>query len=450
MLSAMTTDLILIFLLLLISWLVLRPILRQPERDAINRLDVRLDEQLKRLASLEEHLGELRVEQLEASARLRESLGSSFASLREELRMVLAEHNTRFDRRQSEALRHLFELLQNGMTQLQTQLGANLARSSEEIGKRMDGLARQTDARLQVISTQVEKRLAEGFEKTTSTFTDILQRLSLIDEAQKKITELSSNVVSLQEVLADKRSRGAFGEVQLGSLVANILPENSYHLQYTLPNESRADCAIFLPAPTGTVMIDAKFPLESYRLMTDLSLGDADRKQAEKLFKQDINRHIQDIAGKYILPGITSDGAIMFIPAEAVFAEIQGHHPDLVEKAHAARVWMVSPTTLWAVLNTARAVLKDEATRKQVHIIQEHLGILGKDFRRFQGRMDDLAKHIRQAHEDVERVNTSAKKISARFDRIEKVDLPENREGRGLQMAEPEPLPDPDRPESNS
>ena len=234
---------------------------------------------------------------------------------------------------------------------------------------------------------------------------------------------MSSSVVSLQEVLSDKRSRGAFGEVQLNSLVANVLPPDSYRLQYTLPNDRIADCAIFLPEPTGTVIVDAKFPLEAYRRMTEIGISEIERKQAERQFKQDITKHIQDIAERYIIPGTTSDGAMMFIPAEAIFAEIQGHHPDLVEKSYGARVWMVSPTTLWATLNTARVVLKDAATREQVHIIQEHLNYLGKDFSRFQNRMDDLARHIKQAHEDVDNVNRSAKKITSRFDKIERVEL---------------------------
>jgi DNA recombination protein RmuC len=169
--------------------------------------------------------------------------------------------------------------------------------------------------------------------------------------------------------------------------------------------------------------IDSKFPLEAYRRMTDIGAVENDRKTAEKQFKRDIQKHIQDISSKYILPGTTSDGAVMFIPAEAVFAEIQAHHSDLVDKAHAARVWMVSPTTLWAIVNTARAVIKDAATREQVHIIQEHLRYLSEDFDRFQNRMDKLAGHIKQAHDDVDNVNKSAKKISSRFQKIERVEL---------------------------
>ncbi|MBI2993393.1 MAG: DNA recombination protein RmuC [Gammaproteobacteria bacterium] len=395
------TDILLAVVALGVLWLCLRREAGSGAIEGLTRLDVRIEEHLKRLIAVEQRLGELR----------------------EELRLILAEHGSRFEQRQGEAIKHLSEILQAGMTNLQKQVGEHLARYSDDLGKRMDGLTQKTDQRLQDISGQVEKRLAEGFEKTTQTFGDILKRLALIDEAQKKITELSSNVVSLQEVLADKGSRGAFGEVQLAALVRNMLPESHFRLQHTLSNGKKADCVLFLPEPTGAVAIDAKFPLESYRRMTDRDLPDADRKAAERQFKIDIQKHVDDIAGKYILPGETSDGAVMFIPAEAVFAEILAHHPDLIDRAQKARVWLVSPTTLMAVLNTARAVLKDAATREQVHIIREHLVMLAEDFGRFQERMDKLAQHIGQAHRDVEDVNISARKITSRFQKIEKVEL---------------------------
>ena len=407
----------------MVAWVAFRTTGKSRSNEDSIRLETKLDEYARRINTLDERLGELKLEQQTAISQLRERLVAAFSELREELRQILAEHNTKFEQRQGEAVKSLLESLQSGMTNIQKQVGEHLTRNSEDIGKKMEGLTKKTDQRLQEISGQVEKRLAEGFEKTTATFGDILKRLALIDEAQKKITELSINVVGLQEILADKSSRGAFGEVQLHSLVSNVLPEANYQLQYTLPNGKIADCVLFLPEPTGMLAIDSKFPLEAYRRMTDVDATEFDRKAAEKQFKQDIQKHVQDISEKYILPGTTSDGAVMFIPAEAVFAEIQAHHADLVDKAHAARVWMVSPTTLWAIVNTARAVLKDAATKEQVHIIQEHLTFLAKDFDRFQDRMNNLAKHIKQAHEDVDNVNISANKISSRFEKIERVEL---------------------------
>jgi len=306
---------------------------------------------------------------------------------------------------------------------LHDKLHVSLKQHSESLNQQVEKLTQQTGKRLKEISGEVEKRLSEGFEKTTATFADVVKRLALIDEAQKKITELSTSVVSLQQVLTDKRSRGAFGEVQLSALIRNVLPEKHFAFQHTLSNDTRADCILFLPKPTGNLAIDSKFPLESYQKMTDVDVSESEKTTFERQFKIDIKKHIQDIATKYIIPGETSDGAIMFIPAEAIFAEIHAHHSDLVTLAQKSRVWMVSPTTMMAVLTTIRSVLKDEATKEQVHIIQEHLTILAKDFGRFETRMNNLATHIKQAHQDVEDVQTSAKKITSRFNKIEKVEF---------------------------
>ncbi|HNX52894.1 MAG TPA: DNA recombination protein RmuC [Pontiellaceae bacterium] len=315
------------------------------------------------------------------------------------------------------------EMLTRGLDTLTGQIDSRTRKSEEAVQTQIEKLIASNNQRLDQIGEKVEQRLDKGFRETTTVFSDVLKRLALIDKAQEKIDKLTVNVVSLQEVLSDKRSRGAFGEVQLSALIANMLPENSYSLQHTFPNGVRADCVLFLPEPTGTICIDSKFPLESYRRMTDLTLGDADRTAAERQFRQDIRKHIKDIAAKYIIPGETSDGAMMFIPAEAVFSEIHGHCPELVEEAQHARVWMTSPTTMMAVLTTARAVLKDSATRQQVHLIKEHLVALAMDFTRFQDRMDKLAAHIGQAHKDANDVQTSARKITSRFGKIEKVEL---------------------------
>lgn len=289
--------------------------------------------------------------------------------------------------------------------------------ASQHLRTSIETLSKTVDGRLEQIGGKVNERLDEGFKKTNETFVSVMARLATIDEAQKKIDGLTTNVVSLQELLGDKRSRGAFGEVQLEGLVRNILPVTAFEMQYSLPNGTRADCVLKLPEPTGMVAVDSKFPLENYRRMLDGEVG------AEKQFKADVKKHIDDISGKYIIPDLTSDGAVMFIPAEAVFAEIHAHHPDLIEYAMQRRVWVVSPTTLMAVLNTARAVMKDVETRKQVHIIKDELGKLGKEFGRFDERMKKLADHIRQAHEDAQNVRVTSEKISKRFISIEQVEL---------------------------
>lgn len=382
---------------------------QQQAHDMQQQLSDRMAEQKQ---SIERRLGEMAEQQAERLANFNEATQNT-----------LHQHKQSFEERQRDALESLQKHLKTGMNDVREQVSQSLKQYSETLAKQINSLTQTTDQRLKEISGQVEKRLDDGFKKTTATFTDIVQRLSMIDEAQKKITELSGSVVSLQEVLSDKRSRGAFGEVQLNSLVRNLMPENSFSFQHSLSNNTRVDCMLFLPEPSGNIAIDSKFPLESYRKITDIHLADSERQAAERQFKLDIRKHIKDIADKYIIPGETSDGAVMFLPAESVFAEIHSHFYELVEEAQRARVWLVSPTTLMAVLTTARAVLKDTATRKQVHLIQEHLVALSKDFGRFQTRMDNLAKHIQQANKDVDDVNTSARKITSRFEKIEKVDV---------------------------
>jgi DNA recombination protein RmuC len=205
--------------------------------------------------------------------------------------------------------------------------------------------------------------------------------------------------------------------------VRNVLPASAFEMQATLSNGTRADCVLNLPPPTGKVAVDSKFPLENFQRMLDPEANDVDRALAQKQFRADLKLHVDAIAGKYIIAGETSDGAVMFVPAEAVFAEIHAHHAEVVDHAMAKRVWIVSPTTLMAVLNTARAVLKDVETRKQINVIKDALARLAVEFGRFDERMRDLARHIRQAHEDVEKVQVTSSKISQRFAQIEGVEL---------------------------
>lgn len=359
---------------------------------------------------LEKRMGEMSHASVDRLAKSNEDMQRSLQMQLQSLQKIKSDFEQRFGDMQHSIERRLGEMSKVSIE--------SFARSNNELHEVLQ-------KRLNEISGQVEQRLEKGFEKTTETFTDVVKRLALIDEAQKRITELSGNVVSLQEVLTDKRSRGAFGEVQMAALIRNVMPEESYALQHTLSNGMRVDCMMFLPDPTGHIAIDSKFPLDSFQKMMDNDATDIDRVAAEKQFRLDIKKHIKDISDKYIIKDETADGAIMFIPAEAVFAEIHAHQSALVEEAQRARVWIVSPTTLMAVLTTARAVLKDSATRKQVHVIQEHLVYLAKDFDRFRQRMDNLSKHIKQANKDVEDVHISATKISGRFEKIEKVELKE-------------------------
>lgn len=322
------------------------------------------------------------------------------------------EQRQRFDEHQLRTLTTIQDSLKQETQDIRLQLTSTLSQQTNEVNRH-----------LTEIGHRVNTQLNEGFKKTNETFFNITERLTIIDQAQKKITELSDNVVSLQAVLTDKRSRGTFGEVQLNALIRNMLPEQHFALQHELSNKTRVDCLLFLPEPTGNIALDAKFPLENFKKYMALPHDSAEKQKTRTQFSQDIRKHIKDVATKYILPGETADGAVLFIPAEAIFAEIHGHFPELVETAHQLRVWLVSPTTLMAILTTARAVIKDTATRKQVHIIQDHLFELAKDFQRFQERMNKLSTHIDQAQKDVEEVHKSSRKITNRFNKIEQVEI---------------------------
>jgi len=363
--------------------------------DALNKLSDRFNKTVSdELTATRESLQKLQLSQQESLAKIREDVI-------EKLHTTLSEQ---------------------GKSQ-QDSLQNSLKNTSLQLINSVENLTKSVDDRLQEITGKVHERLEEGFKKTNATFVSVMERLATIDEAQKKIDGLTTNMVSLQELLGDKRSRGAFGELQLEGLIKNILPPDSFALQHTFLNGSRADCVLFLPDPTGTVAVDSKFPMENYQKMFEINSSDIDKAKAQKQFKLDVKKHISDIARKYIIPDETSDGAVMFIPAEAVFAEIHAYHPELIQESMAKKVWLVSPTTLMAVLNTARAVLKDVETRKQVHIIKSELGKLGKDFDRFDGRMKKLADNIRLAHENAQDVHISSQKISRRFSQIERVEL---------------------------
>jgi DNA recombination protein RmuC len=411
-------------------------------QDRIDRLEATLRENLRESLGASADTVVARMgERFEVKHReLSEASHEQLRNQEREVRGAIAQLKADTEKTLGDLRVALGEAVADGTRKTAFSLQETMKLATDTLNQRFAQLQTLTDGKLTEISGKVSERLDEGFKKTQQTFVDVVQRLTIIDQAQKKIAELSKEVVSLQDILSDKKSRGVFGEVQLHQLVMNVLPEGAYALQHDLGEGRRADCVLFLPPPTGTVAVDAKFPLENYRRMFDPALSEAERQGAARLFKQDVKAHVDAIAAKYIIPGRTSDGAFMFVPAEAVFAEIHAHHPDLVELANRKRVFITSPTTMMAVLTTARAVLKDARTREQVHIIQTHLVALAQDFDRFQRRMDDLARHIRQAHDDVEKVGTSARKITSRFEKIERVQL-EDRPGPEP-VGESEPAPE--------
>lgn len=411
-------------LMLLISCLLLIKRILSAHAEAATR-SRQIEERLGQTLSVLEH-GDNR--QARQNEQLREfllqQLDRSRAQAHDDMNKLserFADLRTGLERRMGDLQTQVLERLASGTHSMGKQVAESLSNSTEQLTKQVEKLTLTTDNRLKDISNQVDERLKQGFEKTTSTFTEVVKRLALIDEAQKRITELSTNVVSLQEILSDKRSRGAFGEVQLEALVRNALPDQHVEWQYTLSNGTRVDCLLRLPPPTGDVCIDAKFPLENFQAMTDPQRGERDRLESSRRFKQDIKKHLNDIADKYIIPDETAIGAIMFVPAESIFAEIHAHHADLVKQAHDRGVWICSPSTLMAVLTTARAVLRDDALRKQAGKLRQYLIELNTEFDRFRTRMDKLSRHIESAHEETRKVHITADKISKRFAAIEQV-----------------------------
>ena len=302
----------------------------------------------------------------------------------------------------------------------------------------------QISERLQAQERALAKLLGEGMteisKRTDSTLADIKERLAVIDAAQKNIGELSAQMVSLQDILANKQARGAFGEIQLRDLVQNVLPPSAYAFEQTLGNGKRVDCLLKLPNPPGSIAIDAKFPLESYRALSDAK-DEAGRKQAARAFGADIMKHIRDIAEKYIVPGETAESALMFLPSEAVYAELYANFPDVVEKSYLAHVWIVSPTTLWATLHTVRAVLKDVHMREQAHVIQKEVLTMLGDVNRLDDRVGKLQDHFGLAVEDIRQIRISTDKVTKRGERIEEIEVGEGGPETGPVEELPTPKP---------
>jgi DNA recombination protein RmuC len=282
------------------------------------------------------------------------------------------------------------------------------------------------DNRLNLINDRVNERLDENFEKTNKTFNNVLEKLAKIDEAQKKIDSLSTDIVSLQGILTDKKSRGIFGEVNLTHILTSVFGDKNdkvYQLQYSFDNNTIADAVLFAPEPLGTIAIDSKFPLENYRIMVDKNMDKLSREAASKLFKNDVKKHIDAIASKYIIPGVTSDQAIMFLPAEAIFAELNAYHDDIIEYAYKKRVWITSPTTLMSTLTTIEVIIKNSERDKYAKVIQTELNKLSIEFGRYRERWDKLSRSIETVSKDVEDIHITTDKITKKFDSISNVDI---------------------------
>jgi hypothetical protein len=334
-------------------------------------------------------------------------------------------------RRDRGELSSFSDILLRGQAELAGRLSQLSEHSSQEQNKIAQAISEQKMAVLKIMDEKllaVTKSVGEGLQqttaKTTETLTDLRERLAKIDVAQQKISSLSEQVVSLQEVLSNKQARGAFGEIQLNDLVTSILPPNAYEFQMVLSNAKRADCVLRLPNPPGTIVIDAKFPLESYHALR-AAASDREKLEAERFFRASVLKHIKDISEKYIIPGETAESALMFLPSEAIYAELHANFTDVVEVSYRSKVWIVSPTTLMATLNTVRAVLKDAKMREQAGVIQKEVGTLVEDIGRLDSRIESLSKHFKQANEDVDNIRISSSKIGKRIQRIEDIELGE-------------------------
>ena len=286
-------------------------------------------------------------------------------------------------------------------------------------------LNEQVEKRLLAINERVNERLDQNFEKTNKTFLNVIERLSKIDEAQKKIETLSTDIVSLQSILTDKKTRGIYGEVNLKQILTSVFGERNdsvFRLQYTFSTGVIADSVLFAPEPLGTICIDSKFPLEHYQLMVDKKVSQEARSHYEKLFCQDMKKHIDAIHSKYIIPGETTNQAILFLPAEAIFAEVNAYHPELIQYAYKRNVWITSPTTLISTLTIVQMLLQNMERDKYASIIHEELNKLGLEFSRYKERWDKLARSIQTVNKDVENVSITTEKISKKFDSINRVD----------------------------
>ena len=334
----------------------------------------------------------------ENSQLLTESMNNAI----QKLSMGLSENNT---------------VLTGVMTENNNQLIKNINENFEKLNQKMEN-------RLDFMNIKVEERLSKGFEETTKTFGNVLERLSKIDEAQKKIEALSSNVVSLQDVLTDKKSRGIFGEVQLYQILASVFGEKNdklYQKQYKLSNGTIVDSIIFTPEPLGNITVDSKFPLENYRKMYNNELSKIERKNARKDFVNDLKKHIDVISSKYIIKNETSEQAVLFLPAEAIFAEINAYHTDIIEHAYKKNVRIASPTTLISVLTVIQVITTNMERDKYASVIQHELEKLNIEFGRYQTRWNSLQKDIEKVSKDVKDITTTSNKISKRFTEISNV-----------------------------
>lgn len=364
------------------------------------------------------------------STEIKLQLTKDQGEIREHLANQIGSNNEKMLTLYNDFSKNLVEGLNKERSDLKEHLAKEIGLNNEKMltlyNNFEKSLKESLDKSIKELNEKVELRLNDGFKKTNETFQGILDRISKIDEAQKKIEQLSTNIISLQDILSDKKSRGCFGEVQLHTILSSIFGDKNdkvYRLQYTLPNGHIADSILHCPLPLGNICIDSKFPLENYQRMMDRNLPQIERDTYSKAFKSDVKKHIDAIADKYIIKDVTSDQAILFLPAEAIFAEINAYYPDLVQYSQKRRVWLTSPTTLMATLTTIEVLLRNIERDKHAKEIQIELGKLSEEFARYRTRWDSLSKSITKVSKEVDDINITTEKITKKFDSIQKVEL---------------------------
>ncbi|MEM9552274.1 MAG: DNA recombination protein RmuC [Pseudomonadota bacterium] len=315
-------------------------------------------------------------------------------------------------------------LMEQRLGDVQIKLTESLGQTQIRMQENISDLQLKTNRALTDMQQRMNDSLQGNAKRTATSLGALQERLATIDKAQDNITKLSGDVLSLQDILSNKQTRGAFGEIQLTDIVSKALPSDSYALQVTLSNGKRADCLIHLPNPPGAIVIDSKFPLEAYEALRNAT-SQAELNEASKAMRVAVRTHIKAIAEKYIVDGETADGAILFLPSEAVYAELHANFPELVREGFAERVWIVSPTTCMATLNTMRAILKDARMREQAGAIRTALKQLHRDVELIETRAGKLETHIRQAGEDVSGILTASARAGKRAARLDNFDFEE-------------------------
>jgi DNA recombination protein RmuC len=351
--------------------------------------------------------------------------------------VIVAVHMSRRRRETRESDAQLAEL----KVRLQTLAEISVSRHGE--------LARAVNERLDRMTHRVGSDLTETARKTTDSIAKLHERLAVIDSAQKNLTDLSSNMVSLQEILANKQARGAFGQMRMEAIIQDGLPKGAFTFQATLSNGKRPDCLLHMPNTKAGVVIDAKFPLEGFEAFR-VARAPEEKKEAARRVRVDVGRHVDSMAERYFLPGETQDTAILFVPSEAIYADLAEHFSDLVQKAHRARIIICAPNMLMLAVQTMQAILKDVKMREQAHLIQREVTRLMEDMGRFRERVLDLQRHFGQANEDIDKILTSSERIASRGHKIENLEFDGDgasavESGRVTPLAAPSPKADEDR-----